>query len=77
MKLFAQKDAEAYVKTGAGEFRYNRDTRITPGAKDVLSEAGIKVVFDADGAAGTTPAPAAGTRVGHQGNWDARRRRFL
>ena len=59
MKLFAQKDAEAYVKTGAGEFRYNRDTRITPGAKDVLSEAGIKVVFDADGAAGTTPAPAA------------------
>ena len=59
MKLFAQKDAQAFVKTGAGEFRYNRDTRLTPGAKDVLTEAGVKVVFDAAAAAGNQSAPAA------------------
>ena len=47
MKLFAEKDAQAYAKSGASEFRHNRDIRLTPGAKDVFSEAGIKVVFDA------------------------------
>lgn len=46
MKLFAQKDAEAFARTGAKEFRYNRDIRLTPGAKDAFSEAGIKLVFD-------------------------------
>jgi L-fuculose-phosphate aldolase len=62
MKLFAQKDAETFVQTGAAEFRYNRDIRLTPGAKDVFSEAGIKVVFDADAVAPAVPvvsAPAA------------------
>ena len=54
MKLFAQKDAEAFAKTGATEFRYSRDIRLTPGAKDIFSEAGIKVVFDAGATAGTT-----------------------
>jgi len=48
MKLFAQKDAEDFVKSGAKEFRYNRDVRLTPGAKDVFSEAGVKLVFDAE-----------------------------
>jgi len=48
MKLFAQPQAEQFVKTGAREFRYNRDIRLTPGAKDVLTEANIKVVFDLD-----------------------------
>ncbi len=57
MKLFAQKDAEAFVQTGAREFRYNREIRLTPGAKDVFSEAGIKVVFDA----AETPTPVAPT----------------
>jgi L-fuculose-phosphate aldolase len=47
MRLFAQKDAEDFVKTGAGEFRYNRDIRMTPGGRDTLTEAGIKIVFDA------------------------------
>lgn len=63
MKLFAQKEAEAFVKTGAVEFRYNRDTRLTPGAKDVFSEAGVKVVFDAESSAPAASAPcaAAGT----------------
>ena len=56
MKLFAQKEAEAYVNTGAKEFRFNRDIRLTPGAKDILAEAGVKLVFD-EGA--SCPAPAA------------------
>ena len=51
MKLFAQKEAGDFVKTGAKEFRYNRDIRLTPGAKDVLIEAGIKIVFDAGASA--------------------------
>ncbi len=60
MKLIAQKEAEAFVKTGATEFRYNRDIRLTPGAKDVFSEAGVKVVFDAEvSASESTPAPCA------------------
>lgn len=59
MKLFAQKEAEAFVKTGAVEFRYNRDTRLTPGAKDVFSEAGVKLVFDVEASASeSTPAPS-------------------
>ena len=64
MKLFAQTDAEAFIRTGAGEFRYNRDIRITPGAKDVLTEAGVKVVFDggapsvSGAASGSAPAAA-------------------
>lgn len=60
MKLFAQKDAENFAKTGAKEFRYNRDTRLTPGAKDIFSEAGIKLVFDEAAAApASTPAASA------------------
>jgi L-fuculose-phosphate aldolase len=58
MKLFAQKEAETFVKTGAKEFRYNRDTRLTPGAKDVLTESGIKIVFDSDAAPAAASAPA-------------------
>lgn len=46
MTLFAQKEAESFISTGAKEFRYNRDIRLTPGAKDLLTEAGIKIVFD-------------------------------
>ena len=48
MKLFAQNDAIAFTRTGAREFRFNRDIRLTPGARDILVEAGIKVVFDAN-----------------------------
>lgn len=56
MKLFAQKDAEAFVKSGAKEFRFNRETRLTPGAKDVLSEANVKVTFDESASAPASPA---------------------
>jgi len=60
MKLFAQKDAETYIKTGAKEFRYDREVRLTPGAKDAFAEAGVKVVFDAAASQnGSTPPPAA------------------
>ncbi len=51
MKLFAQKDAEAFIKTGAKEFRFNGETRLTPGARDAFSEARVKVVFDSGAAA--------------------------
>ena len=65
MKLFAQKEAEAFVKTGAVEFRYNRDIRLTPGAKDIFSEAGVKVVFDAEASATeSSPAPCAAASAG-------------
>ncbi len=60
MKLFAQNDAVAFARTGAREFRFNRDIRMTPGARDILVEAGIKVVFDANASSnGGSPAPAA------------------
>jgi L-fuculose-phosphate aldolase len=55
MKLFAQKEAEAFVKTGLKEFRYDRETRLTPGAKDILTEAGVRVVFGS----GAAPPPSA------------------
>ena len=42
------------MKTGAKEFRQNTEIRLTPGAKDIFTEAGIKIVFD-------TTAPAADT----------------
>ncbi len=58
MKLIAQKEAEEFVKTGGKEFRYNRDLRLTPGAKDVFTEAGIKLVFD-DGATQSSNGSAA------------------
>jgi L-fuculose-phosphate aldolase len=58
MKLFAQPDAEQFLKTGAKEFRYNREVRLTPGAKDIFSGAGVKVVFDAGGAPSVAAAPA-------------------
>jgi L-fuculose-phosphate aldolase len=51
MKVFAQKDAEEFAKTGAKEFRHNREVLVTPGARDIFSLAGVKVTFAAtDGA---------------------------
>lgn len=74
MKLFAQKEAQAFVSTGAKEFRYNRDIRLTPGAKDVFTEAGVKLVFDECAkapCAGSAPvAASAATPVAAAGNTD-------
>ncbi len=68
MKLFSQTDAKDYVKTGAREFRHNRDIRLTPGARDILIEAGAKIVFDSeDGATnGTVHASVAGSSADTQ-----------
>ncbi len=64
MKLFAQKEADDFVRTGAKEFRYNRDIRLTPGAKDVLTEAGVKIVFDGGAATSSVPAPGGSASAG-------------
>ena len=71
MKLFAQKEAEDFAKTGAKEFRYNRDIRLTPGAKDALVDAGIKIVFDG-GSAGSAASASASAPVATGGSDDAR-----
>lgn len=68
MKLFAQNDAIAFARTGAREFRFNRDIRLTPGARDVLVEAGIKVVFDSNASSnGGAPAAPAAPKGGEAG----------
>ncbi|MEK0451672.1 MAG: hypothetical protein RL088_3940, partial [Verrucomicrobiota bacterium] len=64
MKLISQKEASDFVKTGAREFRYNADIRLTPGAKDVFNEANVKLVFDAKAAAPAAAAPAAAPATG-------------
>lgn len=45
MKLFSQSDAEAFLATGNKTFEYDRSIRLTPTARDVLTEAGVRVVF--------------------------------
>ncbi len=60
-QLFSQSDAAAFAQTGAKEFRYNRDLRITPAARDTLTEAGIKLVFDPEATPPALPARAAGS----------------
>lgn len=64
MKLFAQKEAEEFVKTGAKEFRFNREIRLTPGAKDIFSQNDVKLTFDESGspAIGAAPAPVTTAR---------------
>jgi len=61
MKLFAQKEAQEFAVTGAKEFRFNRDIRLTPGAKDIFTEAGIKLVFDEGAVSSTAPSVASVT----------------
>ncbi|MDZ4815853.1 MAG: class II aldolase/adducin family protein [Verrucomicrobiota bacterium] len=51
MKLFSQKDAEVLVKTGAMEFRVPAGVIVTPGAKDILIAARVKMIT---GGTGTT-----------------------
>ena len=63
MKLFAQKEAEAFVATGSKEFRYSREIRLTPGAKDIFTEAGVKLVFEEGAAAPVLPAASGAAPV--------------
>jgi L-fuculose-phosphate aldolase len=60
MKVFSISEAEAFVKSGAREFRHGRQVMLTPSARDVLTEAGVKVVFDPNAGPEKkeTPAPA-------------------
>jgi L-fuculose-phosphate aldolase len=67
MQLFAQKEAAEFIKTGAKEFRFNREIRLTPGARDLFIDAGVKVVFDA----GAESAPAAAGAPASSGKPDA------
>ena len=62
MTLIAQKEAAEIVKTGAKEFRQDSETRLTPGARDILNDAGVKIVF-------------AGSAT-HSSSCDLRRRAF-
>jgi len=64
MQLFAQKEATEFIKTGAKEFRFNREIRLTPGARDLFSDAGVKVVFDTGTAAAPATASATATPTG-------------
>src|SRR5437870_4350059 len=69
MKLIAQKEAADFVKTGAKEFRQNSETRLTPGARDVFIEAGVKVVFDGAAPAPRSDAPASPTPGAAKGDY--------
>ncbi|MFQ3670106.1 MAG: class II aldolase/adducin family protein [Verrucomicrobiia bacterium] len=53
-QLFSQTDAAALIQTGAKEFRYNRHVQVTPGARDLLVGAGVKLVFDPEAAPSVT-----------------------
>lgn len=57
MKLISQTEAAEFVRTGSKEFRQKADDRLTPGARDVFTEAGVKIIFDGGAPAG---APAGG-----------------
>jgi L-fuculose-phosphate aldolase len=53
MKVFSAKDAEQLVAQGQKEFVYTREIQVTPGARDVFSDAGVKLVFQSrNGSAG-------------------------
>lgn len=72
MNVFAMNEASELIKTGAKEFRYNRNIQVTPSARDLLTEAGIKLIFDAGAKAAPSastanaPAPAAATSSGSE-----------
>ena len=62
MKLISQKEAEAHVRTGQKTFRYNRNVMLTPAGRDVLQEAGVRLVYDESTADGDScPAQAVST----------------
>ncbi len=46
MKLFSLKEAEAFLQTGLKTLKHDRSLRITPAARDLLIEAGVRIVFE-------------------------------
>jgi len=66
MTVFATEQAKSFIQSGAKEFRHDRHTQITPSARDLLIENGIKVIFSPDAetsttSAGTSPVPSRST----------------
>lgn len=68
MKLFAQREAEAFVQTGQKILKHDRSLRITPAARDILIEAGVRIVFEEGApppavaaASGSSSAPGSGS----------------
>lgn len=49
MTVFALEQAKQFLQSGATEFRHGRETQVTPAARDLLVENGIKVVFTPSG----------------------------
>lgn len=66
MSVFATNEAQQLIKSGATEFRHDRSTQITPAARDLLNEAGIKVIFSRGEAATPSPASPAKAAFGPQ-----------
>ncbi len=62
-RLFSQTDAHEFVRSGNKEFRYGRNIRLTPAARDILIEGGVKIVFEdrAKSAAGETRSGGGGS----------------
>jgi L-fuculose-phosphate aldolase len=58
MSVFAITEAQQLIQSGATEFRHDRSTQITPAARDLLGEAGIKVIFTSGGATSSAPVAA-------------------
>ena len=54
MSIFAAKEAEEFIRTGAKELRYTREVQLTPGAKDLLSDAGVRLLFQPEATAPIT-----------------------
>jgi len=55
-QLISQTEAAAIIQSGGKEFRQGPNVRLTPGARDAFTEAGVRIVFDA-----SAPAPASST----------------
>lgn len=62
MKLISKTEAESIVKTGEKVFRQGPGTRLTPIARDIFSENGVKVIFD-PGIASAESSPAASSAL--------------
>ena len=70
MKLFAHKEAEEFVRSGKRILKHNRSLRLTPAARDVLIEAGVRIVYD-ESATAPEPAADASTAAGGGAGGDA------
>lgn len=68
MKLFTQKDAEALIRSGAKEFAVPAGVIITPGARDELTAARVRVI---NGGGASATASADGKSAAKPGSHEA------